>query len=59
MPALVAVFLRREVGEKQARELLLTGKIIDAATALRMGLVNEVAQAEELMDRAREVAAPS
>lgn len=56
VPALVAVFLRRQIGEKQARELLLTGKIIDAAAAMRMGLVNEIAQAESLMDRAREVA---
>jgi methylglutaconyl-CoA hydratase len=55
-PALVAVFLRRQVGEKHARELLLTGKIIDAESAMRMGLVNEIAQAEKLMDRAREVA---
>ena len=56
LPALVAVFLRRQVGEKHARELLLTGKIIDAATAARVGLVNEVVEAENLMDRAREVA---
>lgn len=56
LPALVAVFLRRQVGEKQARELLLTGKIIDAADALRMGLVNEIVTTGDVMDRARQVA---
>jgi methylglutaconyl-CoA hydratase len=55
LPALVAVFLRRQVGEKQARELLLTGRVIDSAEAARLGLVNEVV-ATDLMDRAREVA---
>jgi methylglutaconyl-CoA hydratase len=56
LPALVAVFLRRQVGEKQARELLLTGKIIGAAEALRLGLVNEVVATGDVMGRAREVA---
>ena len=56
VPALVAVFLRRQVNEKQARELLLTGKIIDAAEAMRMGLVNEVVANGDLMERAHEVA---
>ncbi|HTZ73469.1 MAG TPA: enoyl-CoA hydratase-related protein [Candidatus Aquilonibacter sp.] len=56
LPALVAVFLRRQVGEKHARELLLTGKIIDASEAFRLGLVNEVVSSGDLMDRAREVA---
>lgn len=56
VPALVAVFLRRQVGEKHARELLLTGKIIDAAEAERIGLVNEVVANSDLMARAREVA---
>lgn len=56
LPALVAVFLRRQVGEKQARELLLTGRIIGASEALRLGLVNEVVATGDLMERAREVA---
>jgi methylglutaconyl-CoA hydratase len=56
LPALVAVFLRRQVGEKHARELLLTGRVIDAAEAARLGLVNEVVSTGDLMDRAREVA---
>ena len=40
--AIVSVFLVRTVGEKHARELLLTGKPITASEAHRMGLVNEV-----------------
>lgn len=56
MPALVAVFLRRQVAEKHARDLLLTGRIIDAAEAYRIGLITEVVAAERLMDRAREIA---
>jgi methylglutaconyl-CoA hydratase len=56
IPALVAVFLRRQVGEKHARDLLLTGRIIDAAEAFRIGMVTEVVPAENLMARARQIA---
>ena len=57
VPAIVSTFLLRQVGEKHARDLLLTGRIIDAAEAHRMGLVNEVVSPDELMSRARELAA--
>ena len=57
VPAIVSTFLLRQVGEKQARDLLLTGRIIGAEEALRMGLVNEIIAAENLMTRARELAA--
>ncbi|MGB8542035.1 MAG: enoyl-CoA hydratase-related protein [Candidatus Acidiferrales bacterium] len=56
IPALVSVMLRRQVGEKHARDLLLTGRIIGAADAFRLGLVNEVVPLENLMKRAHEVA---
>ena len=56
-PALVSVFLRRRIGETHVRDLLLTGRVIDAAEAYRLGLVTEIVPAESLMDRARGIAA--
>jgi methylglutaconyl-CoA hydratase len=56
IPALVSVFLRRRIGDRQVRDLLLTGRIIDASEALRMGLITEIVLQETLMDRAREIA---
>jgi len=57
VPAIVSTFLLRQVGEKQARDLLLTGRIITAEEALRIGLINEIVPAEKLSLRARELAA--
>lgn len=57
IPALVSVFLRRQLGEKVARDFLLTGRIIEAAEAQRLGLVNSIVPAEKLLDAARELAA--
>ena len=57
VPAIVATFLLRQVGEKIARDLLLTGRIFDAEEALRIGLLTQIVPAEKLMDRARELAA--
>ena len=56
MPALVVVFLRRQVADRAARALLLTGRIIGAAEAYRIGLVTEIVPPEKLMDRAHEIA---
>lgn len=52
--ALVGVFLVRQVGEKHARELLLSARLIPAAEAARIGLVNEVRPADEVLPRALE-----
>jgi methylglutaconyl-CoA hydratase len=57
VPAIVSTFLLRQVGEKQARDLLLTGRLFDAAEAVRLGLVNEIVPRENLMPRARALAA--
>jgi len=53
VPAIVSTFLLRQVGEKIARDLLLTGRIFDADEAMRIGLVTEVVPVEKLLDRAR------
>jgi methylglutaconyl-CoA hydratase len=57
VPAIVATFLLRQVGEKIARDLLLTGRIFEVQEALKMGLINEIVPAEKLLPRARELAA--
>lgn len=48
--------LSRVVGTQKAMELILTGSIITAAEALRIGLVCEVVPAGDLLDRAYEMA---
>jgi len=57
VPAIVSTFLLRQTGEKFARDLLLTGRIFGTEEAARIGLVNEVVPPENLMARARELAA--
>jgi methylglutaconyl-CoA hydratase len=57
VPAIVSAFLIHQVGEKHARDLLLTGRSVTAAEAFRMGLVNEVLQAGQLKARAGALAA--
>jgi methylglutaconyl-CoA hydratase len=56
VPAIVSTFLLRQVGEKHARDLLLTGRIIGAEEAHRIGLINEIVPAEKLTEQARELA---
>ncbi|MGH9523493.1 MAG: enoyl-CoA hydratase/isomerase family protein [Terriglobales bacterium] len=57
VPAIVSSILVWQVGHKIARDLLMTGRLFDAAEAHRYGLVNEVIEPERLMARARELAA--
>ncbi|MDT5295107.1 MAG: cyclohexa,5-dienecarbonyl-CoA hydratase [Acidobacteriota bacterium] len=65
-PPVAAVLLPRLVGERRARELLLTGEIFDAREAERLGLVNYVvesdqleAKLQEILARLRELSAPA
>jgi methylglutaconyl-CoA hydratase len=63
MPAMVMALLRRAVGEKVAFDLVTGGHRIDAAEALRIGLVNRAFAkdrfAEESLAFARELATRS
>lgn len=65
-PPVAAVLLPRIIGEKRARELILTGELIDAQEAARLGLVSTVApegalgqKTEEVLVRLRELSAPA
>lgn len=51
-----AYFLPRVVGMAKACELTFTGDVIDAETALEIGMVNYVTEHETLLDKARELA---
>lgn len=55
--AIVMTYLRRLVGERRAKYLLLTGENLDARRALEFELCNEVVPDAELMPRARALAA--
>ena len=57
VPALVSAFLSLQIGDKHSRDLLLTGRIIDADEACRLGLVTEVVAREELAKRIQTLSA--
>jgi methylglutaconyl-CoA hydratase len=56
VPALVSAFVTLQIGDKRSRDLLLTGRLFDAAEAYRLGLVNEIVAPERLAERVRELA---
>jgi methylglutaconyl-CoA hydratase len=56
VPAIVASFLLRQVGEKRTRDLLLTGRLIKAHEAHALGLVTEIVAGDQLMATATALA---
>jgi cyclohexa-1,5-dienecarbonyl-CoA hydratase len=57
LPSVACVQLPRIIGEKRARELILTGELIDAGEALRSGLVNYVVPTAQLEQKTNELLA--
>jgi len=53
---LVMTFLRRQVGERNMRELLLGSELIDAERAKELGLINRVVPQDDLMSEAQKFA---
>ena len=56
VPAIVSAFLALQIGDKRSRDLLLTGRLFDANEAHRLGLVNEVIDADALDQRVHALA---
>jgi cyclohexa-1,5-dienecarbonyl-CoA hydratase len=56
-PPVAAILLPKIIGQKRARELILTGDLIDAAEAARVGLVNYVVPPSRLGQKTEEVLA--
>jgi enoyl-CoA hydratase/carnithine racemase len=49
--------LTRQIGVAKAMEIILTGDMLDAAEAYRLGLVNKVVEPDKVLDEARALAA--
>lgn len=54
-PPVAAVILPKVIGEKRAREIILTGELLTAETACALGLVNHVVGEQELETKAEEL----
>jgi methylglutaconyl-CoA hydratase len=54
LPALISPYVIRRLGDRAARELMLTGERLEAAVARRYGLVHHVVPAGELDDKVEE-----
>lgn len=54
-PPVAALLLPRIIGDKRARELILTGELIDAVEATRIGLVNHLVPSDQLQQKTLEV----
>jgi len=56
IPAIVSYFILRKAGETRARELLLSGKIVDAETAFRYGLITGIYDKKNIAEMVSETA---
>ena len=56
-PPVAAILLPRIIGEKKAREMILTGETIDATEAVRLGLANYAMPSGELQQKTNELLA--
>jgi len=56
MPGFAILRLHQIIGRTRAKELIMTGKKIDATEAERIGLINKVVPADKLMDAVQEEA---
>jgi methylglutaconyl-CoA hydratase len=56
VPAIVSAYLALQIGDKRARDLLLTARLFDAQEAYRLGLVNEVVAPDQLAQRVQSLA---
>jgi methylglutaconyl-CoA hydratase len=57
IPAIVSAFLKRQIGDKQLRDLLLTGRLLDAKEAHHLGLVTRVVEDQPVLEAAATLAA--
>ncbi len=48
VPAIVMFFLLRKIGEKRAKDLLLSGRLISATEAVNLELINEVIEPDKI-----------
>lgn len=56
IPAIVSVFLGPKIGDNLARTMLLTGKLYSAEESLKMNLINEICEADQIAGVVKEFA---
>ena len=56
IPAMVLIFLIRKIGEQKARQLLLTGDLVQGVSAKELGLVSTLVSKEDLENSVYEFA---
>lgn len=56
VPAIVSVFLIKKIGEAACRNLLLTGNLIQAESAMKLGLITDIANPTDLKEKVDQLA---